>query len=160
MHRDASAPPRVVVFPPLIPASGFWLGVLLQRLVPADAWISPSLRGWLRTIGPVVIGLGLAGFAWMVVTMKRAHTPINNANTPTVLVEDGPFRFTRNPMYLFGSVAYVGLATTLVQPWSLALLPAVALATHFGVVLREEVVLERRFGDAYRTFKTRVRRWV
>ncbi|CAN5144818.1 isoprenylcysteine carboxylmethyltransferase family protein [soil metagenome] len=160
MLNDSKAHTNAVVFPPLIPASGFWLGVLLQKLVPADAWISPTLRGCMRTIGPLLAGLGLVGFAWMVVTMKRAHTPIRNATPPTLLVEKGPFRFTRNPMYLFGSIAYVGLAMRFVQPWSLALLPAVVLATHFGVVLREETVLERRFEGAYRSYKARVRRWV
>jgi protein-S-isoprenylcysteine O-methyltransferase Ste14 len=104
--------------------------------------------------------MGAAGFAWMVVTMKRAHTPIHNSKTPTALVDSGPFRWTRNPMYLFGSVAYAGLALLLVQPWSLALLPLVLAATHFGVVLREEAFLGRLFGDAYQHYKRRVPRWL
>jgi protein-S-isoprenylcysteine O-methyltransferase Ste14 len=95
----------------------------------------------------------------MIATMKRARTPIHNARTPTNLVERGPFRFTRNPMYVFGSTWYAGLALLLVQPWSLALLPAVVAITHYGVVLKEEEYLERRFGDAYRQYKARVRRY-
>ena len=68
-------------------------------------------------------------------------------------------------MYLFGSIAYAGLALLLIEPWSLALLPAVFAATHYaathyGVVLREEAFLERRFGDAYKQYKTRVPRWL
>jgi protein-S-isoprenylcysteine O-methyltransferase Ste14 len=95
----------------------------------------------------------------MIVTMKRARTPIHNARTPTTLVESGPFGLTRNPMYLFGSIWYAGLALLLVQLWSLALLPAVVAATHYGVVLREEEYLERRFGDTYRQYKARVPRY-
>ena len=96
----------------------------------------------------------------MVATMKRAHTPIHNARTPTALVEAGPFRFTRNPMYLFGSTAYAGLAMLLIELWSLALLPVVLIAIHYGVVLREEEYLERKFGDAYQRYRDRVRRWL
>jgi protein-S-isoprenylcysteine O-methyltransferase Ste14 len=102
---------------------------------------------------------GIAGFAGMVVTMKRARTPIHNARTPTTLVESGPFRFSRNPMYVFGSIWYAGLALLLVEPWSLALLAAVVVVTHYGVVLREEEYLERRFGDPYRQYKHRVPRY-
>ncbi len=63
-------------------------------------------------------------------------------------------------MYRFGSTAYAGAALALVHPWSLALLPAVVLATHHGVVLREEAVLERLFGEPYRSYKMRVHRWI
>lgn len=150
---------RVIVFPPVIPLTGFLLGVALEWLVP----IGRGITGWLRIIahglGAVVFLAGITGFAWMIVTMKRARTPIHNARTPTTLVEGGPFRFTRNPMYVFGSIWYAGLALLLVEPWSLALLSAVIVVTHYGVVLREEAYLERRFGDAYRRYKARVPRY-
>jgi protein-S-isoprenylcysteine O-methyltransferase Ste14 len=110
---------------------------------------------------PVLPLTGIAvGAAWMVVTMKRARTPIHNSLTPTTLVETGPFRFTRNPMYLFGSIAYVGLALALVEPWSLALWPLVLVSTHYGVVLREEALLANQFGETYVRYKARVRRWI
>jgi len=82
-----------------------------------------------------------------------------STGTPTTLVENGPFRFTRNPMYVFGSVWYARLALLLFQPWALALLTVVVVTTHYGVVLREEEYLERRFGDAYRRYKARVSRY-
>jgi protein-S-isoprenylcysteine O-methyltransferase Ste14 len=110
-------------------------------------------------VGGVLFLVGLAGFTWMIVTMKRARTPIHNARTPTTLVESGPFRFTRNPMYVSGSIAYAGLALLLVEVWSLALLAAVLVTTHYGVVLREEHYLARRFGEAYRGYTARVPRY-
>ena len=158
---DAAAPAhsQVVVFPPVIPISGFILGVVLESILPLAPRIAPSLLTGLRGIGVAVLVLGAAGFAWMVRTMKQARTPIHNAKTPTALVESGPFSRTRNPMYLFGTIAYAGLALVLVQPWSLALLPAVFLVTHYGVVLREEEFLEQHFGEPYRQYKARVARW-
>lgn len=63
-------------------------------------------------------------------------------------------------MYLFGSIWYAGLALFLVQAWSFVLLIAVVLTTHYGVVLREEEYLERRFGDTYRRYKARVARYL
>jgi protein-S-isoprenylcysteine O-methyltransferase Ste14 len=150
---------EVIVFPPVIPLSGFLLGVALEWLVPAGPLIAATWRPGLRAAGGVLLVLGAAGFAWMVATMKRARTPIHNSETPTTLVQHGPFRRTRNPMYLFGSIAYAGLALLLVQPWSLVLLPVVFATTHYGVVLREEAFLARRFGDVYRQYQSRVPRW-
>ena len=143
----------------MIPLTGFLLGIALEWLVPIAAAVKSPLPIIARGLGVVVFLSGLAGFAWMIATMKQARTPIHNARTPTMLVEGGPFRFTRNPMYLFGSIWYAGLALLLVQPWSLALLAAVVLTTHFGVVLREEEYLERRFGEGYRRYKARVPRY-
>jgi protein-S-isoprenylcysteine O-methyltransferase Ste14 len=151
---------QVVVFPPVIPLTGFLLGIFLERLQPIDFWISTPLRIGLRGLGAALFCLGSAGFAWMVRTMKKAGTPIHNSSTPTTLVASGPFRLSRNPMYLFGSVAYAGLAMLLIEPWSLALLPVVVAVTHYGVVLREETFLERRFGETYKEYKAGVPRWL
>jgi protein-S-isoprenylcysteine O-methyltransferase Ste14 len=150
----------VVVFPPVIPLSGFLLGLLLEAVFPIGRFVSSGMRANLRVAGAVLALVGAAGFASMVVTMKRARTPIHAARTPTALVEGGPFRLTRNPMYLFGSIAYAGLALLLTELWSLALLPLVVIAIHFGVVLREEAYLTRKFGAAYDDYRCRVRRWL
>ena len=148
---------NVIVFPPLIPASCMLLGVLMTKLVPPTLPFSAIA---VRSLGAIMLCIGAAGVAWMVITMKRAHTPIHTAKATTTLVETGPFRHTRNPMYLFGSIAYTGVALLIVSPWSLALLPLVVIATHYGVVLREESYLERKFGGAYRAYKQRVPRWL
>lgn len=148
-----------IVFPPVIPLSGFLLGIALQWIWPISGLL-PVDAAWRRLLGSGLCALGVAGFAWMVLTMRRARTPIHNARTPTTLVTTGPFTLTRNPMYLFGSVAYAGLAMVLRQPWSLLLLPAVVLLIDFGVVRREEDYLHRRFGAQYREYCARVRRWL
>jgi protein-S-isoprenylcysteine O-methyltransferase Ste14 len=150
---------QVIVFPPVIPLTGFLLGVALEWLVPVGPAIAGSLQTIVRSVGGVLFLVGVAGFVWMIVTMKRARTPIHNAQTPTTLVDYGPFRFTRNPMYVFGSIAYAGLALLLLELWSLAFLALVVVTTHYGVVLREEAYLERKFGDAYRGYRARVPRY-
>lgn len=156
----ASAHSEPIVFPPVIPIAGFATGVLLQKLQPIDDLVAPSIRGEVRAVGALVFVLGLAGFAWMVRTFRAAKTPVHNAKTPTALVEAGPFRFTRNPMYLFGATAYAGMAMLQLQLWALAFLPMVQLLMHYGVVLREEAFLERHFSDAYRRYQERVPRWL
>lgn len=150
---------EVAIFPPVIPLTAFLLGLVMEWLVPLTAWHSAPMRTTLRFVGAIVFCVGLAGFAWMIRTMKREGTPVHNSRTPTALVETGPFRFTRNPMYVFGSVWYAGLSLLLLQPWSLALLPVVLIATHYAVVLKEEMFLERHFGDVYRRYKARVPRY-
>lgn len=81
--------------------------------------MAEPIRDNLRIIGAGVLSLGAIGFAWMVITTRRAGTPIHNSSTVTAIVETGPFRFIRNRVYLFGSTAYAGVALLLTQLWSL-----------------------------------------
>jgi protein-S-isoprenylcysteine O-methyltransferase Ste14 len=152
MHSDHSKP---LICPPLIPVTSFLAGIALDRLLPLRAHV-PDLRA----LGAVIFGVGIAGFFWMIATMKLARTPIHNAKTPTALVQTGPFRWTRNPMYLFGNVWYVGLALLLREPGPLLFVPVAALLTHYCVVLREEEYLARKFGADYERYRERVRRWL
>ena len=78
----------------------------------------------------------------------------------TAIVEAGPYRFTRNPIYLGMFLGLVGLAIGFDSLWLLATLVPFALVIRYGVVAREEAYLERKFGDAYRHYRTRVRRWL
>jgi protein-S-isoprenylcysteine O-methyltransferase Ste14 len=78
----------------------------------------------------------------------------------TALVTSGPYRFTRNPMYLGMAFLYVGFAFAFGVIWALAFLPAVIVVVDRFVIAREEPYLERNFGQAYRDYKARVRRWV
>ncbi len=73
---------------------------------------------------------------------------------------DGPFRYSRNPIYIADAVLYVGLALALDWIWALALLPFVLVVVRFGVIEREERYLERQFSDEYLRYKQRVRRWL
>jgi protein-S-isoprenylcysteine O-methyltransferase Ste14 len=78
---------------------------------------------------------------------------------PNQLVDSGPYAYGRNPMYVAWTVGYVGAALAAGSAWPLLLLPVVLVVTQV-VVLREERSLERRFGAAYRSYKTSVRRYL
>jgi protein-S-isoprenylcysteine O-methyltransferase Ste14 len=78
----------------------------------------------------------------------------------SVLAISGPYRFTRNPMYVSLTIIYVGIAVFMQSLWSVLLLPCVLLLIQRKVISREEAYLERRFGADYARYRSRVRRWL
>ena len=92
--------------------------------------------------------------------MRRAGTSVNPTEPTTVLVMDGPFKFTRNPLYLSLALFYAGVATLVNALWAMLMLPIVLLVINRGVIGREERYLERKFGEQYIQYKERVRRWL
>lgn len=100
--------------------------------------------------------LGLAALQ----AMRRARTSVNPDKPTTALLTNGPFRLSRNPMYLGMVVQYVGLALLFNSLWALALLPLALVVVHFTVIKREERYLEQKFGEEYQDYKARVRRWI
>ena len=92
--------------------------------------------------------------------MKRAGTNIRPDQPTLAIVSDGPFRFTRNPLYLALTGLYAGIALLVNALWPLLLLAPVLAVLRWGVIAREERYLEAKFGEAYRAYRSRVRRWV
>ena len=92
--------------------------------------------------------------------MLAAETNINPFKPTTSIVSTGPFRFTRNPLYLAMTLIYLGLTLVANTGWCFPLLIPVLLLIHFGVVAREERYLERKFGESYREYRLRVRRYL
>jgi protein-S-isoprenylcysteine O-methyltransferase Ste14 len=78
----------------------------------------------------------------------------------TAIVESGPYRFSRNPIYLAMFIGLVGLAFAFDNLWILIALVPFALVIRYGVVAREEAYLERKFGNRYGGYRSRVRRWL
>lgn len=147
--------PNVIAPPPLIFALPLIVGVILDRLIPL-----PRLSTGLRLAGIPLLGGAVALAAWFGTAMVRAHTPIDVRDAPTALVTDGPFEYSRNPGYIALSLCYLGLSLVTGALWPLLLLPGVVATVDRGVVQREERYLEDRFGDAYRSYLRRVRRWL
>jgi protein-S-isoprenylcysteine O-methyltransferase Ste14 len=111
-------------------------------------------------IGPTIVALSFGIFFWAAGTMLRGHASIPT-NTPTdAIVAGGPFRFSRNPIYLSMILLHIGVGAWTKSLWFFVLAAiSVALLT-WGVILREERYLERKFGDEYLSYKSRVRRWI
>jgi protein-S-isoprenylcysteine O-methyltransferase Ste14 len=131
--------------------AGLGVGFVLQVVRPWRLpW--PALVGHACGWPLVLAGLWLG--AWAV----RAAAAVD-LQRPDQLVDDGPYAFSRNPMYLAWTLGYVGAALAAGAAWPLLLLPVVLAVTHVAV-LREERTLERRFGAAYRGYKASVRRYL
>ena len=94
------------------------------------------------------------------VTMKTAGTNVHPAEPALALVRDGPFRFTRNPMYLALCLVQIALGFFLNDWITLLFVVPLALILHYGVVLREERYLTAKFGEPYLQYKREVRRWI
>jgi len=92
--------------------------------------------------------------------MMRAGTNVDPTQPATVLVVDGPFKYTRNPLYLSLTLLYAGIAILVNSLWTMLLLPVVLVVMRKGVVDREERYLARKFGEQYLRYKASVRRWI
>jgi protein-S-isoprenylcysteine O-methyltransferase Ste14 len=146
----------VQIPPPVIYIAGFLVGVALELAFPIGA-----LPFALALIAGLVGGaLWLAFDASAMVLFHRARTSMVPMRPTTALVTSGPYRLTRNPMYVGMAFLYGGLALALGMIWSLALLPAILFMVDRFVIAREERYLEAKFGDEYRDYKARVRRWL
>ena len=117
-------------------------------------------RAPFRLIALVPLLAGLALLLWCVrLFLVHGKGTLAPWDPPRQLVITGPYAFSRNPMYVAATVAYAAIALVANATWPLLLLPGVLLATHV-VVTREERLLEGRFGAAYRSYKTSVRRYL
>ena len=152
---------RVIIRPPLALGLAVIAGLALEWLVPLPFLSADLSAGGFGTIvGAIVFVLALALFAWAIVTITRAGSNIPTSLPTTTIVESGPYRFGRNPIYLSMFLGLIGLALAVGNLWLLLMLVPFALVIRYGVVAREEAYLERKFGDVYRGYRSRVRRWL
>jgi protein-S-isoprenylcysteine O-methyltransferase Ste14 len=158
----ASPPPKdnpgVIAPPPFIFLGFLVAGWGLDRALHTPAFPLDDMVRKGLAVALIVLGLGLEG--WAGTRFRQAGTNIVPYSPATALVTDGPYRFTRNPMYLGFALTYIGLAVGLNAPIALALLLPCLLVMSGGVIKREERYLEARFGRAYLDYKARVRRWL
>jgi protein-S-isoprenylcysteine O-methyltransferase Ste14 len=154
---DTTDTANVIIRPPIAWAVAVLAGLVLNRLMPLPFVPAAVPAGWL---GAMVFVLALALFAWAIVTITRAGSNVPTNRPTTTIVESGPYRFTRNPIYLGMFLGVIGLAIAFDNLWLLIMLVPFAFVIRYGVVAREEAYLERKFGDAYRGYRSRVRRWL
>jgi protein-S-isoprenylcysteine O-methyltransferase Ste14 len=156
-QKDAAA---VRIFPPGVPLLTIFLGVGLHWAWPIElgfAFPTPE-RYWLggAIIGSAILGLGL----WSVLLFRRGGQDENPWKPTPRIEERGPFRLTRNPMYLQMVLVCMGFSVVLMNWWVLVLTPFGAWLLQRFAIVPEEAYLETKFGEPYLSYKRRVRRWL
>jgi protein-S-isoprenylcysteine O-methyltransferase Ste14 len=156
-ERDAAA---VRIFPPAVPLVVILLGIGLDGLVPIrlPVELPAPARYW---VGGVIAGgaILLLG-AWSIVLLRRSGQSENPWSPTTSIVDRGPYRISRNPLYVQMLLVCLGIAVALRNVWIVALTLIAAWLLLRLAILPEEAYLERKFGETYRAYKRRVRRWI
>ncbi len=151
--------PGVIAPPPLIAAATVVLGLVLDWLFPILA-LSKWLTFWPRVaLGVVLIVAGGALALAAERMFKRVGTNVPPWKPSLALATGGIFARLRNPMYIGVALMLIGLGLALASDWILLLFVPSALVLHYGVVLREERYLEKKFGDGYRRYMANVPRY-
>jgi len=139
--------------------AGFLFGFLIDRHLIAMR-ISGAASRSVALVGLVLMVAGAVLAIAGVVAFRRARTTILPFRAASAMVRDGPYRFTRNPMYVGMTLGYLGLSLAFNTAWPILLLPLVLVAMVKLVITKEEEYLEAVFGDDYRAYKRDVRRWI
>ncbi len=146
----------VIAPPPLIFAVP--LAAALYEHTSHPIALMPRGIGWI--LGGAILVVGLTLFVSAVLQLRRAQTALVPYQPTTAIVQSWPYSFSRNPIYLSMALVYISVALIFNSLWPLLLLPLVLLVMQRGVIEREERYLERKFGEEYTAYKTRVRRWL
>ncbi|MBL8207126.1 MAG: isoprenylcysteine carboxylmethyltransferase family protein [Blastocatellia bacterium] len=151
--------PGVWFPPPILFVLGFFIGLALNHLWPLPLVPEPRPNAllWLSW-GVIVVGLSIIVSGLLTFRFKR--TAIYPNQPATKLVQSGPYRFTRNPMYVGLTATYLGIAVLTNLLWTLMFLPIVLIVLQRAVIRREERYLTNAFGNAYQEYCQRVRRWL
>ena len=156
IEATAADSPGVIARPPFLYLGAFLVALVVHWFAPLPIVATAAAR----VVGVLLVVVAFAAARWGRRTMLAAGTNINPTKPATTIVTSGPFRFSRNPLYLRLTLLYIGLTLVANTWWGIVLLAPLHAAMHFGVVLREERYLERKFGDSYRAYRSRVRRYM
>src|SRR5215831_13065617 len=146
---NAADTAQVIIRPPLAWGLAVIAGLALDWLAPLPFLPAGLAAGW---VGAMVFVLALALLAWAIVTITTGGSNVPTTLPTTTIVETGPYRFTRNPIYLAMLLSLIGLAIAFDNLWLLMMLVPFALLIRYGVVARS--YLERKFGDVYRGYRS------
>lgn len=146
--------------PPLLPVLTIIAGYLLGRFVPilVEHDLATPGRYWIGGLvaAAAVLILGI----WPIRQFKRTGQDVKPWTPTPEIVVSGPYKFTRNPMYLMMILFCLGFAIILSEAWILILTPVCGFLIYRIAIRHEETYLEGKFGDSYRAYKRRVRRWI
>jgi protein-S-isoprenylcysteine O-methyltransferase Ste14 len=154
--RDAA---DVRLFPPAVPILAILAGVALKRVWPIDVGVSVP-AAWRYGLGGVIVTAAFLGLGFCLLIFRRGGQSVIPWKPTVQIVDWGPFRLSRNPMYLLLILICIGFAVLLANWWILALTPLAVWALQRFAIIPEEAYLEQKFGDDYLDYKQRVRRWI
>jgi protein-S-isoprenylcysteine O-methyltransferase Ste14 len=149
----------LIARPPILYLGALLLGLLWDWLLPLPfPFPGSSQMYWIGGGALIIIGLAfaIAGIR----NFTRSGTPVQSVKPTRTLVTTGIHGRARNPIYLGMFLVYGGIGLAAQSPWIVMITVPLAITVRYGVVAREEAYLERLFGDAYRDYKARVRRWL
>jgi protein-S-isoprenylcysteine O-methyltransferase Ste14 len=145
-----------LVRPPLVYLISIVFGVVIHFAVPLR--FLPSTLA--IPLGIPLVAVAIALFSYSVAKFRAVDTPVPARKPTTTIVRTGPYRFSRNPIYLAFSLFQLGIAIWVNSVWLLATLVGAVALMNYVVIPREEHYLERRFGAQYMDYKATVRRWL
>ena len=152
--------PGVRFPPPVLFVGAFIIGWLIETRIGRLPLIgSGSAPRGVQVVASLVALAGFGLIAWGMLTFARAKTAIIPFRPATRIVDTGPYRFSRNPMYAGFTIVYVALAWAMNTGWPLLLLPFAIIALYYLVIRREERYLASAFGPEYDAYRQRVRMW-
>ena len=157
MHDAPEASVKIIAPPLVLYVGALVISFILQAAFPQPILFSAFVS---RVLGGMLLLMSAALARWAFVTMRQAGTSANPRKASIALATGGPFRLSRNPIYLAMTGLYLGIALIGNAWWPLLLLAPLILVMHYGVVLREERYLEKQFGEIYFAYKASSRRWL
>ena len=150
--------PDVIIFPPLIPLSVLIVGVILNAFMPLGLLVHVPFLGRI-VVGAIAFIAGVGMVIGATRIFRRIGTNARPSQPTLALATSGVFTWTRNPMYVGGSLALLGIAIGFALDWVLLLVVVSLPLVHYRIILREERYLERKFGNEYRRYKTKIPRY-
>jgi protein-S-isoprenylcysteine O-methyltransferase Ste14 len=154
--KESDTPPSSVPWPPLLFIAVIVAGRLLQHFFPAPL-IPPELG---HVAGALLVSLGVANDIWCALTLRKHRTTILPHRPVSALVTSGPFRYSRNPIYIAELALTLGLGLLLRSPWMILLIPLLFFALVKLAIEPEERHLEQKFGAEFQQYAARTPRWL
>jgi protein-S-isoprenylcysteine O-methyltransferase Ste14 len=158
VKRDEGDTAGVLAPPPVLYGAGLVIGLALHALHPIH--IASNSVSVVRGAGVALVAIGLLLSTSVMRLFGAAGTPVPPYRPTARLVFSGPYRYSRNPDYIGQALVYVGVALVANSWWPLFILPVVVFVVQRFVIEREERYLEAKFGQEYREYRARVRRWL
>lgn len=146
----------VKIHPPLLLLMHLFAAFLLNWLFPLPIAF-PKILVWVGYL-LILAGIGLAFSA--AVQFMKVHTTLDPHGSVTEIVTSGPYRFSRNPIYLGFVYLFIGFPFMFRTYWGVVLSPVLMMSLYQLVIKPEEAYLEKKFGDVYISYKSRLRRWL